>query len=203
MTSATLMKKLLPATLAVSALALTLSAPAQAAGFAGDYAPGNFALSNLDTNGSVNTLAAPTSITLFGGNDTTQNPNSGLTSYLTTAAASGVVSFNWNYQTADLGFGGSISGQDPFGYILDNVVTYLTVDTVGNQSGTASFNVLAGQSFGFALDTADNFGGRGQATISNFMAPSAAPIPTPAVLPGLIGLGLGMMRKRKAGQTAN
>jgi hypothetical protein len=90
MTAATLMKKLLPATatLAISALALTLSAPAQAAGFADSYAPANFTLTNSLTNGFVDTTAAPGAITLNSGNDDTQLANFGQTKYLTVAAAS-------------------------------------------------------------------------------------------------------------------
>jgi hypothetical protein len=200
MTSAILMKKLLPATVAASALALTLSAPAQAAGFAGDYAPSNFTLSNTLTNGYVDLSAVPSMITLFGGDDTTQMFNFGQTRYVTTAAASGTVSFSWLYNTDDPGDPSTslFSFYDRAGYIRNGVKTRLTVDTVGTgQSGTASFSVAAGDSFGFYVDTEDNGNGRGSIAISAFNAPTAEPIPTPAVLPGVLGLGLGLWRKRK------
>jgi hypothetical protein len=101
-----------------------------------------------------------------------------------------LVSFNWNYSTQDAPF------YDPFGFNLNGIFTQLT-NSFGAQSqfGTASFNVALGDTFGFEVQTIDNVVGSATATISNFSAPE--PIPTPALLPGLIGMGVAALRKRK------
>ncbi|MDX2232136.1 MAG: PTPA-CTERM sorting domain-containing protein [Leptolyngbyaceae cyanobacterium bins.349] len=179
-----------------SAVSLTLAAPAQAAGFTGDYAPSNFTLTNFNTDGvsGVDLTNAPNSITLVGsdiggGNITNVFPF-GFTLYSTTAAASGVVSFDWAYSTSD----DAGANWDPFGVLLNGSFTQLT-NNAFNQSGAFSFNVAQGDNFGFALVTLDNLNGRAYATISNFNAPTA--IPTPALLPGLIGMGIAAIRKRR------
>jgi hypothetical protein len=51
---------------------------------------------------------------------------------------------------------------------------------------TATIGALTSVSSGFNVDN-----------LTYATAPTA--VPTPAILPGLIGLGLGMLRKRKAG----
>lgn len=178
---------------AAGVLSVTLPEPAQALDFTGAYSPANFTLTNINADGSVDTSTAPTSISITGGNN--NSGNLGFTSFLTTAAGTGSVSFNWNYSTQD-----EEAGFDPFGYVLNNVFFTLTNERLTGQSGSVSFDVALGDRFGFGIFTDDNIFGRGTATISNFNAPTATPIPTPALLPGLIGLGLGVLRKRNAVQ---
>jgi len=193
MTASILMKTSLTAmaVAATSAASLALCSPAYALGFTGDYAPSNFTLTNDSADGFVNTFGSPNSISITGGNN--QSDFSGLTSYLTTAAANGLVSFNWNYTTQDR----DGSSFDPFGYILNGTFSQLTTNGLsGSQSGDTSFSVALGDSFGFGVQTRDNLLGSSSAAISNFSASTA--VPTPALLPGLIGLGVGMLRKRKA-----
>lgn len=174
----------------VSALSFALSAPAHALGFTGSYAPSNFNVANDNADGFVNTADAPNSITITGGN--TQSGLSGLTSYLTKATGSGAINFNWSYSTQDWG-----PIYDPFGYILNGTFFQLTNNSGSIlQNGSSSFNVVLGDTFGFGIKTTDNAFGTASATISSFNAPVA--VPSPALLPGLVGLGLGVLRKRKA-----
>lgn len=48
---------------------------------------------------------------------------------------------------------------------------------------------------------ATQFNGAGVGQIGQFTFSTAQPIPTPALLPGLLGLGLGIVRKRNARTT--
>ena len=173
----------------LGALSMALSEPAHALGFADSYAPANFSLTNTNADGFVDTSGAPGSISIAGGDNSTGL--SGITRFLTTAAGTGLVSFDWGYSTQD-----PPAVYDPFGYSLNGTFFQLTDSTLEGQSGSASFNVVLGDIFGFEVQTDDNVFGRGSATISNFSAPTA--IPTPALLPGLIGLGVAALRKRKA-----
>ena len=175
----------------VTTVSLTLAAASGASaatvfGFQTPYAPINWTFTNSNADGSVNTGGAPASISLTGGNN--GSFNSGTTNYTTTAAAAGTVTFNWNYSTADGPF------WDPFGYLLNGSFTQVTNNVGGVvQNGTSTFNVLAGDSFGFRIFTRDNFGGRASVTISNFSAP--APVPEPSTVLSLLvlgGLGAGL-----------
>jgi hypothetical protein len=163
-------------------------------GFTDSYAPANFSLTNSNADGFVNTSGAPASISITGGDN--GSSSFGSTKFFTTAAAAGLVSFDWNYSTQDAqSFDPSF---DPFGFNLNGVFTQLT-NSFGAQSqfGTASFNVALGDTFGFEVQTIDNIFGRATVTISNFNALAPTPIPTPALLPGLIGMGVAALRQRK------
>lgn len=156
----------------VTLLASTLAfaASADAIGFSGAYDPANFTLTNSNADGSVNTSGAPASISLTGGNNNSDAVGS--TTYTALAAAAGTVSFNWSYTTPD---GPSF---DPFGYVVNGGFTVLT-DPSGlrNQTGTTSFSVIAGDTFGFQSRTTDNLFGAPTTTISNFSAPDATAVP--------------------------
>ncbi len=170
-----LAKTIAPIALAGATLGLAAN-PAQAlTQFAGYYAPANWTQS-IQGDGSINTGGAPASITLTGANDFSGNPAN--TDFTIAAPSAGIVSFDWAYSTAE-----SISFYDPFGYLLNGAFTQLTNDGVANQSGSASFSVLAGDVFGFRQNSLDSSYGRASTTISNFTAP-AAPGPLP-----LLGAG--------------
>jgi hypothetical protein len=102
------------------------------------------------------------------------------------------VTFDWNYSTADVS-----AFFDPFGYLLNGSFSFVTSSP---NNGTSTFNVLAGDSFGFRVYTLDNRFGRGGVTISNFSAPGpVAPPPTPVPEPSTVlsllvlgGLGAGL-----------
>jgi hypothetical protein len=179
----------------VAAGLFSSAGPAQAAivGFQGPYVPANWTLSTNGGNGSVDTSGAPASVTLFG-NDTGSGQQQIFTDFTTLAVGDGLVSFSWNYITFDEG-----PEFDPFGYLLDGSFTKLTDDSEGNsQSGSASFSVLAGQTFGFRVDSVDDFGGRAQSTISSFEAPGAA-IPEPGswAAAALLLAGAVLVRRRR------
>jgi len=84
--------------------------------------------------------------------------------------------------------------------VLNGIFNQITNDNDGYQEGLTSFNVTAGDSFGFQINTVDNYQGRASATISNFNGPTGDPtvVPTPALIPGLIGMGVAAWRKRQA-----
>jgi hypothetical protein len=173
----------------VTTVSLTLAAASSASaatvfGFQDAYAPINWTFANSNADGFVDTTGAPASISLTGGDNFSFD--FGTTDYTTTAAAAGTVTFDWNYSTTDGPF------WDPFGYLLNGSFTKVTNDGGGFvQNGTSTFNVLAGDSFGFRIFTRDNIAGRGSVTISNF----SAPIPEPSTVLSLLvlgGLGAGL-----------
>ncbi|MCZ8225981.1 MAG: PEP-CTERM sorting domain-containing protein [Microcystis sp. LE19-84.1B] len=186
----------------VTTVSLTLAAASGASaatvfGFQDAYDPINWTFANSNADGSVNTSGAPASISLTGGNNGSNS--SGTTDYTTTAAAAGTVTFNWNYSTVDLlvdFFCSNLPNSfcDPFIVLVNGVETIPLNPSGGTtQSGTSTFNVLAGDSFGFRIATADNLFGRGSVTISNFSAP--APVPEPSTVLSLLvlgGLGAGL-----------
>lgn len=199
---------LLKATVLSAGIAASLTVvdfqPANAAGFSGDYDPIFWGLGNVDADGSVDETGAPGSITLFGGDD-----GSGLqgnTLYGTTLAGSiaSYVSFDWAYGSFDdatFDSFGIFFGADP----LTATFTSLAGggifgppapdnEGIGTVPGTYTFLVNPGESFGFYVETADNLSGEGFVTISNF---NVTPVPTPALLPGLIGMGVAALRKKR------
>ena len=170
----------------VTTVSLTLAAASSASaatvfGFQSPYAPINWTLTNSDADGFVDTTGAPASISLTGGDN--GSFSFGTTDYTTTAAAAGTVTFDWNYSSNDS------PGFDGFGYLLNGSFSFLANSS--GQSGTSTFNVLAGDSFGFRIFTSDNIVGPGIVTISNF----SAPIPEPSTVLSLLvlgGLGAGL-----------
>jgi len=185
--------------LALMAGLLSSAGTTQAAlivGFQGPYAPVNWTLTTNRGDGSVDTSGAPGSITLQGSNNGAGNS----TDFTTLAVGDGLVSFSWDYSTID-----EYSFYDPFGYLLDGTFTQLTVDFSRNQSGSASFSVLAGQTFGFRAATVDAGGGSAQSTISSFEAPggsAAVPEPGTWAAAALLAGGAGFMRWRKRAKVA-
>ena len=98
--------------------------------------------------GSINTAGAPNSVVLTSSNNGGGAKNQ---DFAIAAAGDGIVSFNWNYTTAD-----DNSVWDSFGWLLNGVFTKLTVDgTALTQSGIVSFNVLTGNVFGFRANSLD------------------------------------------------
>ena len=179
----------------VAAGLLSSAGTTQAAivGFQGPYAPVNWTLTTNGGDGSVNTSGAPTSITLQGSNNGSGSGN--FTDFTTLAVGDGLVSFSWDYSTFD-----DNASYDPFGYLRNGTFTKLTDDSLRNQSGSASFSVLAGQTFGFQVETLDSLFGPGLATITSFEAPggsAAVPEPGTWAAAALLAGGAGFMRWRK------
>ena len=180
-----LAKSIAPIALAGATLGLAAN-PAQALTlFAGYYAAANWT-QTIQPDGSINTGGAPASITLTGANNGGGNKN---TDFTIAAPSAGTVSFDWSYSTADFP-----SSYDPFGYLLNGAFIKLTNDGVANQSGSASFSVLAGDVFGFRQNSEDSILGRASTTISLFNGPVAASVPGPLPLLGA-GAAFGWSRQ--------
>lgn len=141
--------------------------------------------------GSINTAGAPNSVVLTSSNNGGGAKNQ---DFAIAAAGDGIVSFNWNYATTDIN-----SSWDPFGWLLNGVFTKLTVNgSALTQSGTVSFNVLAGNVFGFRANSVDSAFGAGVTTISNFSAPNPVPVPAAIWLMGIPLMGLMGLKRKKA-----
>lgn len=178
--------------LASATLGLAASPVQALTQFAGDYAPGNWT-QTIQGDGSIDTSGAPASITLTGANDGGGNQN---TDFTIAAPTAGTVSFDWSYTTTDIAF------YDPFGYLLNGAFTQLTDDGgSSNQSGSASFSVLAGDMFGFRQNSLDSCCGRASTTISNFNGP-IAPASVPGPLP-ILGVGAAFAYSRRLRRRIN
>lgn len=130
------------------------------------------------------------SFQLFGADN---EVGSNYTTYTTTASAAETVNFDWSYTTFDSD--GSV--WDPAGYLLNGVYTQLSTNgDIGGQfdtSGTTSVNLLAGDTFGFYVYSADSVAGRGELDVN--MAPTPEPSSLLLLGSGLLGLA-GVVRRR-------
>ena len=164
------------------------------ADFVGPYAVNNWTTTLTGTppggGSTINTLGAPASIQILGG-------NSGCTVFPCTidftlaAVASGSVSFDWDYESFDVG--GPFF--ERFGFLLNGVFTQLSDDGGPDvQSGSESLTVSLGDVFGFRHDCLDCIEGPANITISSFNAPVGTAIPEPSTLlllgAGLLGLSV-------------
>jgi hypothetical protein len=177
----------------VFAVSLFLLCPAAFAGFVGDYALTQFTLTNTNANGSVAPIGID-AILLTGGNN--GSGIEGFTDLLVSATGTGPVSFSFGFSTLDrqaITLGGS--PWDSAFFLLNGTPTLLA--STDGVSGNKSFNVTAGQKFGFRVATSDNTGEPGLLTVSNFSAPQPlVSVPEPsnfsltflAVLIGLFAL---------------
>ena len=150
-------------------------APQARANFLGSYDFSDFTLSTT-SDGFAYTPDSGLTAVIVGGNDGSGVP--GTTDLVTNAAAAGIVQFNYLYNSLD------DPTFDAAGYLLNGVYSQFA-DTNG-ESGTISFAVNSGDSFGFQVWTADNLGEPGILTVSNFSAPDGAAssgVPEPRTLP--------------------
>lgn len=137
-------------------------------GFAATYAPANWTLAQVNSNGTVNAAGAPNSITMTSSNGLTNN---GQTNYTITIPCNGIVSFNWDYTTVDgpqYDFPRyAINGGAPI-----NFPGYEASAWGGNhQVGTFALAVTAGQTLTLQAHSSDNVGGACSIVINNFKAP--------------------------------
>ena len=175
------------------ALGLTLAAPRCAnAGMVGAYDISMWTLTNASADGFITATAGGIDIT--GGNTGSGEP--GTTDFQILAAGTGFVSFTFVYFSLDdpsLDYAGYLIGPN-FSPLADS-----------NTSGTASFLVTKGQSFGFRVGTTDNQFEPGVLSISAFQAPvdasTAAPEPgtTAFVLAALALAAIFRLRPRLSG----
>lgn len=142
---------------------------AASAGFVDSYAASNWTRTTPG-NSSIDTAAAPTSITITGNSN--EDGLFSATNFTIASVGTGLVSFLYSYQTQDN------STNDPFGYLLNNVFTQLSVDNVNgliqsNNGNAVSFNVATGDIFGFSVRSLDGAFEPAIVTISGFSAPTA------------------------------
>lgn len=138
-----------------------------------------FTLTNTPSNadGFVNLI--PGGFNLFGADNSVGET---ATTYLATALSNQAFIVNWAYHTDDF------PAFDPAGYYLNGVRTQLT-NNVGsnNQSGPFLISVLAGDVYGFYVDSEDSGFGRANIQVTGFAAPEASEVPLPASLPLFAG----------------
>jgi PEP-CTERM motif len=152
-----------------------------------DGLPGVWTLANTGTGSGTPdgyVVLGNGSITLYGGN----NSVPGNTDYTTWVEAPALVSFDWNYKTADWwphwdqAFYLVIGGQQ---VLVDGDPAHTAPHPHVEVMVTDSYN------FGFRIYTLDGTSGRGAVTIANFnvKALETSPVPEP---PSLILLGSGV-----------
>ena len=170
--------------------AFVLSGGAANAAFVGPYDVANWtAFTNGD--GSVSTAGAPGSIDLTGSGNGSIGGPSAVSDFTVVAIATGFVTFDWSYVTSD-----SV-GYDLGSFLLNGVATTFAFNTA---SGSSTFAVNIGDTFGFRVLATDNALGRGFLNISNFDAhggTSDIPEPTTLSLLALGAEGLALTRRRK------
>ena len=201
-------RSFLLATVATAAV-VGFHSPALALGFAGIFAPGNFTLnqSNADSsvpNGSVDTTnAASGTVVLTGGNNDSLSFASGTTNWIAgPITQGGTVSFAWSFAGESVPYTPVTAG-DRGGYIINNTPTYLGVQD-GDNFYVSSLSLTAGQTFGFIVETANNTGGAGVLTITNFnFTPEQIPepseqIPEPSTIlgTGVVLVALPILKKK-------
>src|SRR5262245_18522750 len=163
-------------------LGMVVFVPPAQADFVGPYAVINWTTTLTGSppggGGTVDTSGAPASIEIVGG-DLGCDPQPCNLDFTIAAVASGLVSFDWNYETTDT----DGPAFDLFGFLLNGAFTQLSDDSGGiSQSGSETFPVSLGDVFGFRLDCTDCAFGPAFATISNFSGPLAAVVPEPSTL---------------------
>jgi hypothetical protein len=148
-------------------------APEARASFLGYYDFSNW--TQASTSDGFAFTADGLTVEMVGGNDGSGLP--GTTTALINAPGAGTVQFDYLYNSLDA------PTFDAAGYVLNNVYNQFA-DTDG-ESGTISFAVNSGDSFGFEVWTADNTGEPGILTVNNFSAPQGADtgVPEPRTLP--------------------
>jgi hypothetical protein len=146
------------------------------------HTPADFTLVNTNADGSA---AIGTDIVITGGNN-----GSGLygtTDLVAIAPTTGLVTFQYFFTTLDIDFdtGATFDGA---GFLVADVFT--PFDPLFSLAPVPySFNVSAGQSFGFRVETQDNTGEPGILTISQLSVPEAVPEPRFGVIVFLVTSG--------------
>jgi MYXO-CTERM domain-containing protein len=173
---------LTPGAAAAGAALILSSAQTARADFSGPYAPGNWVWITQPGSGATFTNDGTTLVI------TSSDNGSGSSDlYLINLVASGTLSFDWTYTSADSG------DYDWGGYSYGNTVI-LAYNSNAPTGGSVSLGVIGGQDFAFQIFSADGTFGPGVLTITNFVAP----VPAPGAL-ALLGLAAisGRSRRRR------
>ena len=164
---------------AATAGAVFGQAPAHAHGingFTGPYEPANWTFEGGQGNGSVDTSGTPGTLEMKGSN----NGFADNTDYTAKSVKTGHVTFDYAYTSSDE------DGYDGFGYLLNG--NYTELASSDNVFGSAFFNLVDGDTFGFRLTSLDATNGPGSVSITNFTAPGDPhhdndPVTAPGPLP--------------------
>jgi hypothetical protein len=177
----------------ISLLSIATLKPASASsafclnGFQGHCAPENWTITT-EGNGSVTFIGSPALASIVVSSDSNSFGNL-ITSLTTFAPNKGEVSFSYNYQTFDR----DDASFDPFGYIVNGIEVQVVPPPFILQgestSGSSTFNVRAGDIFGFYARATDDTLGPSVTTISNFRY-----VPGPLPILG-VGAAFGYSRK--------
>ena len=140
-------------------------------------------------DGFVN--AIPGGFDLFGADN---NVGATSTTYLAVASAATTITYNWTYTTNDCC--GSV--WDPAGYVINDVLTQLSVDINGrpgngDASGSISLNVGAGQDYGFYVNSVDSVQGRADIAVTAVPEPASWAL----MMVGVGALGIALRRSRE------
>lgn len=182
---------LMPVTAAVMILS---SQSANAQTFSGAYAPANWTVTLSGEGDSV--VHNATTLTITGPN--APPPTSLFNTDVTIVVpVSGIITYTWTYDSVDTGT------YDSGGFLLGFVPVPGTVYTPHAFNGPAgsppvsashAVGVVAGQTFGFRVQSADNQLGAGVLTITNFNF--VVPSPGALALLGIAG-AVGSRRRRR------
>jgi len=182
-------------------LVFVLSSLAAAAttGFAGVYAPSNWQFTNDVFGNSQVNWSAPDSVTVSRNNAFPPQPS--ITELTMVAPFTGTVSFDYSFSTGDPDY---TTVDNEFGILEDGAQLVLFDSVTTGTAGTNpfyipdSFQVTAGETFGFFTYTASNNSHGGESfTIENFDA--ATPEPSSlALLRGGIGILVLRLKRRRA-----
>lgn len=163
------MKKHLPLLTSLLFLVLIANSAVAQTGLTGYYDIVNWTL--VENSGSIITSNTPDEITFISGDAGDED----VTYMIITAPNNGTVSFNWDYSTVDE----APEYDFPF-YIIDGVEHPFSSFNPGGantQSGTESFSVTAGQTFGFGAKTSDGILGSATIKTFTFSFPPGEPVP--------------------------
>jgi MYXO-CTERM domain-containing protein len=144
------------------------------------------AVLGIDSVDGSGTLSSST-MQLFGGDRNVR----GITWYSAVASSAGTISVDYAFDNPN----GDYGDFDGAGWVLNDLFTAVVTNDNGPRTGTITFSVNAGETFGFGVFTADGYGGSGAATFTNFVSVTATPAPGAAALIGLAGLVGGRRRK--------
>ncbi len=167
--------------------------------FAGAYDVSNWTI-YTEGDSSVDTSGAPTSISMTGSD--TESFALRVVDFTIPAAAAGMFSFDWEWETTDTGNLGGAQ-YDPAFYYNNSLIQLTDNNGAFVQSGSISVLVAAGDTIGWRIAAIDDQLGEAYLNISNF----SAPIPDDGVVPepmsvciwtGLaLATGLVVARRRK------
>ena len=151
-----------------------------------------FTLSNSN-GGDGYVVTTPTSFDLFGADN---QIGSSITTYLTTTATGGVYNFDWTYTSHDC----CGSYYDPAGAMLNGTTFQLSSagTTAGViESGSVTFFLNPGDTFGFYVSSTDTCCGRGEILVTGDVGAAPEPATWSLMILGIGGMGAALRTRRR------